>query len=408
MNAFATGGEEFLVTFQDITAEMEAQEKVVASEARFRSLFDSTADAVLLIGPEGKFIDANQVAMDRLGYSREELLQLGPKDINPPGAAHGVAQTFAKLEQEGWATFVSRHVCKDGSSLPVEIFSRRATIGGKELIVSTVRDITERVLAAEALAQETGFARSVFDACEDCLAVVDADGRILDVNEAWKEFGRQNGAGSEDTWSVGASYFRPQRGYEQDCPAGAAYDGIRKVQTGELPSFDMAYACNSPTEARWFLMHVVPMQGRPGVVLVTHRNETANKIAADRIQESERKWRTLFDVLPVGVAVLDDQHQVQDCNPALGRILGLPPEGVRARSLEQQQFFRPDGSLLPAEDFPSLRAVREQGRVEPVEAGVRKENGETVWTRTSAAPLDLPGYDCVVVIAETSAPQPGR
>ena len=69
------------------------------NEFRFRMLFDSMADAILVTGEDGKFVEANQIALDRLGYTRQELLRLGPVDINPPEDSTVVRLRMARVLQ---------------------------------------------------------------------------------------------------------------------------------------------------------------------------------------------------------------------------------------------------------------------------------------------------------------------
>lgn len=341
----------------------------------FQSLFETMPDGIVVIGAEGRFIEANQVALDRLGYSREELLQLGPRDINPPEAAQGVADTFGLLEREGRATFVTRHVRKDGSSFPVEIYSRRVVLAGKPAILSTARDISDRLEAAQAFAQEAAFARSIFNASKDSMAVVDPRGRILEVNEAWKRFGAQNNAGPEGTWSVGASYFRPGCGRADDGLALVAYEGIRNVQAGELPAFDLEYPCDAPNEPRWFVMRVVPVKGRPGVVLVSHRDDTARKLAWDRTLESETQLRTVTEFSHDWEYWEGTSRQIEYMSPSCQRVTGYPREAfLKDPSLLELIVHPDDRALMAAHRHDFLRP--EPGKLE---FRILRENGEVLW-----------------------------
>ena len=115
-----------------------------AEKHRYEALFESITDAIYLIGPDRRFWEVNEVACTRLGYTREELLALGPADLNPPEAAAEIAQAFADLERTGRATMVTRHVRKDGRSIPVEVHARRMELDGHPMTLSSARDITDR------------------------------------------------------------------------------------------------------------------------------------------------------------------------------------------------------------------------------------------------------------------------
>lgn len=117
---------------------------------------------------------------------------------------------------------------------------------------------------------------------------------------------------------------------------------------------------------------------------------------------SEAKFRTLFNVLPVGVSILDPQRRMVQSNPALSRIMRLSDEGLASGAYTSRRFIHPDGRPMPMENYASTRAFEEQRPVLNVETGVETESGETIWVDVSAAPLPLEGLGVVVVTADIS------
>lgn len=119
-------------------------------EERYRTLFNGTNDAIFLHPVPGKddlsfrFIDVNDAACRRLGYSRKELLGLSPLLIDAPG--HEAAQKAAAkgIVEEGHAVFEMVHVAKDGREIPVEISTRVFELKGAPMALSIARDVTER------------------------------------------------------------------------------------------------------------------------------------------------------------------------------------------------------------------------------------------------------------------------
>jgi PAS domain S-box-containing protein len=137
---------------QDITERKQAEEKLRESESHYRTLFESAGDAIFILDPAtGRFIDVNQVACERLGYSREELLQMTPTDIDSPEYAPLVRKRIETLRQRGHLFFETVHVRQDGTSVPTESSSRIIEYDGKPAVLSIARDITERKQAEEAL-----------------------------------------------------------------------------------------------------------------------------------------------------------------------------------------------------------------------------------------------------------------
>src|SRR5262245_42382872 len=105
------------------------------------------------------------------------------------------------------------------------------------------------------------FSQAVLDAIEAPVAILNADGTILGVNRAWKQFVLDYGAGALRPVGVGANYLeiaRQATGPNSD-EALAAYGGIRRVLEGTTSEFTLDHACNSPTTRRWFQLRATPL-----------------------------------------------------------------------------------------------------------------------------------------------------
>jgi len=137
-------------------ATVEAARRLAGSEARYKALFNNSNDAVFFhaLGPgavAGKFLDVNTVACERLGYSREELLQLTPADIDAGGMDAARRKALETMAASGHALFEMVHRAKDGRRIPVEISSRVFDYEGAPHVFSIVRDISERKQSEERL-----------------------------------------------------------------------------------------------------------------------------------------------------------------------------------------------------------------------------------------------------------------
>ena len=117
-------------------------------------------------------------------------------------------------------------------------------------------------------------------------------------------------------------------------------------------------------------------------------------------QETERKLGALFEILPVGVSILDSERQVVYANPALSQILRLDQVDLSHQAYQQRQYLRPDGAPMAAEEFASARVFREQQPVTNVETGIVTEAGDAIWTSVSAAPVDFLDWRMVVVATD--------
>ena len=163
-----------------------ANEKdLLKNEDRFHALFDSITDALLVHWVEtdderGNFIEVNDVACQLLGYTREELLDMTPSDINAPDSGVDVASITQKLEFGKKVLFEQTCITRDGRRIPVEINSRIFIFDGRPAVISLVRDITERRMSEEIL-HRTQFS---VDKAREAIFLVKYDAGFAYVNDA--------------------------------------------------------------------------------------------------------------------------------------------------------------------------------------------------------------------------------
>jgi PAS domain S-box-containing protein len=130
---------------RDITERKAAEEALRESEGRYKALFDSASDAIFIHDMGDKFLEVNKVACERLGYSREELLQMMPGSIVHPQYASLVSKWTEELRERGHAIVETGHIRRDGKVVPTELSSRLIEFKGKPAVLSIARDITARV-----------------------------------------------------------------------------------------------------------------------------------------------------------------------------------------------------------------------------------------------------------------------
>ncbi len=154
------------------------------------------------------------------------------------------------------------------------------------LVAEVFANAMARKRSDEALLQNKKFTRSILDCLEYHLAVVDHEGNILDVNESWMQFARENNARCLDPIAVGGNYFEVFRRSAANGSelAQTALEGIQSVAEGVNEQFGMEYPCGSPTEKRWFWMKVIPFRMSRGGVIITYIDITERKLAETALQ----------------------------------------------------------------------------------------------------------------------------
>ncbi|MFY9697807.1 MAG: PAS domain S-box protein [Rhodoplanes sp.] len=166
---------------QDITELRHAEEEVRASEERFRTFVDHATDAFFLLDDQAIVLDVNRQACHSLGYSREELIGMHPRDFDAGLDEPSLEQLRQRLNAGETLTFETRHRRKDGTDFPVEIRGSHFEKGGRR-ILCLARDITERKKAEEELRASEARFRTFVDYATDAFFLLDDHSTILDVN----------------------------------------------------------------------------------------------------------------------------------------------------------------------------------------------------------------------------------
>jgi len=154
------------------------------SQIKFRQLFDAAVDAIFIVNPQThRFLEVNQAAVDRLGYSREELLQMTFEDIDSPESETDVDDVIRQLPETGLALFEQIHRSKDGTDIPVEISTRLVQFEDHDVMQTIARDITERKESEAALRQSENKFHQIFKHSPEAIVLLDQQGTVLDLNE---------------------------------------------------------------------------------------------------------------------------------------------------------------------------------------------------------------------------------
>ncbi len=160
-------------------------------------------------------------------------------------------------------------------------------IGG---VVLTFLDITSRKRHEEELRESETFVRSTLNSLVPSIAILDGDGKILDVNNAWARFAEENRCNTPRN-GIGANYLDVMRqaAISDEPDAQLIFDGIEAVLNGNLQKYEVEYPCHSPTEQRWFSMNASPLDTTRGGAVVSHTDITTRRKTEKALRDSEKK-----------------------------------------------------------------------------------------------------------------------
>jgi diguanylate cyclase (GGDEF)-like protein len=280
--------------FQDIDAKKRSEERAQRLDRRLREVLESLPDGFVALDDDGVPSFANDAARALLG--RERWVDgTHVRDLLPGSVAAEVGESLQQaVRQRRSDTFVAADV-PNGRWLELDL--ERA---GTSLVL-IVRDVSQRArMTSQLFARETelirardelertlDWQRTLLSALPAHVALLDGDGTILDVNDRWRAYGRENGAGPQPA-AEGWNYLEVARraAAKNAASAGEVADGLAAVLRGDREAFALEYPCHAPDQERWFQFEARAVPGPNGEgrrAVVMHVDVTENHRARDRL-----------------------------------------------------------------------------------------------------------------------------
>ncbi len=164
----------------DVTDRRQAEILCRESEERYRQLFELGAEAMFLFDTRScRILEANQTAVALYGYSRDELLRMKHVDLSAEPTA-----TQDSINRRDTCVPLRRHRKQGGQNFPAEITARHLEYHGRQVILATIRDISERLQAQQEIEQQRRFLHSVIDAAPHLIYVKDLNNHLILINRS--------------------------------------------------------------------------------------------------------------------------------------------------------------------------------------------------------------------------------
>ncbi len=190
-NIFDKGGKNIVATIaQDITKRKRTEESLTILETRYRRLFESAKDGIVILDAEtGSIIDVNPFLINLLGYTKEKFLE---KEIWEIGFFKDIAankEKFIELQQNEYIRYDNLPLeTADGRKISVEFVSNVYTVNNKKVIQCNIRDNTERKRAENLLIISETRLRTLIQTIPDLIWLKDINGTYLLCNHMFGRF----------------------------------------------------------------------------------------------------------------------------------------------------------------------------------------------------------------------------
>ena len=322
-----------LVTFEDITERKLAEQALRESEEKYRTLFDSSKESIVILSKDGKLIDVNTATVELLGYdNKEELMKTGSMAqlyFNPEDQSK-----FQEiLSKQDYVKDVEQELRrKDGKKVYVllTVNTRKDRKGNVIGYKGTIQDITERKLAEEALRASEERFRTVITRAPIGLTTLDHKGRFQYVNPKFIEI---FGYTLEDI-PTGKDWFAkayPDPEYRHKVVASWKED-LGGAKATKTRSWVFTVTSKDGSKKEILFERVALTDGGD---LVTCVDITERKLAEEALRKSEERYRNILDSIQDSYSEIDLAGNFTFVNNATCRHLGYTKEELIGMNYHQ-------------------------------------------------------------------------
>ena len=364
-----------MVNASDITDHYKAKEVLRESEKQFKELWDNAPVAYHILDTKGFVINVNQTEAKMLGYTREEMVGKSIFEfILPEQQAKAQKRFRLKMLDQSVPKADDRiYVKKDGARIYVDIddIVERDSDGKIIGVRTTMVDITERKMAEDSLRESEEKFRNLAEQSPNMI-FINKNGRVVYANEKCEEM---MGYSREAIYSAGFDFFKliaPEFRETVKIAFG------KHMKGKEVVPFEYTLLTSRGERIEAILSPKLIDYGGGRAILGIVTDISERKRAEQELRKSEKRYRNLFDNVPVGLYRTTPAGEWLDGNAASARMLGYP-------DCESMLNASPLADYVNPEERERWKAILEKnGVLEDFESQLRRQDGRIIWVKDSA------------------------
>lgn len=369
--------------FRDVTERRKAEEELKDSEAKFKVLFNDSREGILVADSNTKkFAMCNTTMCRMLGYTKEELMKLGVKDIHPQKDLPYIIKEAFEKQMRGEVKIAENLPVKrkNGSVFYADINASPILLGQKKYLLGSFRDVTERRNVQQALRQSEQRFRRIFESSRDAMMTLEPPSwRFTSGNPSMvRMFRARNEAEftSYEPWVLS-----PKR---QSDGTDSREKAIKMIKIAMREGSHFFEWTHKRIDGELFPAEVLLTRvlGETKMFLqATVRDITDRKRSEEAIRLSEERLGLQFSRMPVGCIVWDPSFKVLSWNPAAARIFGYSAK--EAMGKHPYDLIVPKQSQSQVDEIWS-RLLKGDETANSINENSTKTNGTILckWTNT--------------------------
>jgi PAS domain S-box-containing protein len=300
--------------FRDVTDKKIAEDLLKLTQFAV----DNSGDSVFWMSPDARIVDVNDAACNKLGYTKQEFLELTMHDIDPSCTIDIWNNNYNELREKKSIFCERTHKTKNGQIIPIEIRANYFQFQGKEYNCAFTRDITDRKKAELELKKSDEFSKEILNSLNFCIAVLNKNGEVIKTNQAWKIMSVSTKMAEANFISEGNNFLDTLKNaaIAGNMVAKDTLVGLKDVMNGRLSIYKNQYYFK-PTinnEKWWFDIAISGFISQSDMVIINIQDITDLKNTErerDNTQEANTKLQQIELELSNALAKEKDLNELK-------------------------------------------------------------------------------------------------
>lgn len=318
------------------------------------------------------FLEVNDAAVEKYGYTRKEFLSLNLKDIRPAEDVPRLLSELKKKRKNFQHSGEWRHRLKDGRVIHVEITSHMLEYQGRTCVLLMAQDVTEQKQMEHALRESEAMYRDLVESSQHLICTHDLEGNLLSVNEAAVKL-------------TGYSRRELLRMNLRDALVSPSLEGfdiyLARIRKRGRARGEMHVRTAGGEIRIWEFHNTLKTEGmETPIVRGTARDITEKKRVEEALQTSEKRFRALIENGLDNISLLTADGRLIWESPSATSMLGFEPNQFIGGNMFE--LMHPDDVGWTSEAFAQL--VKQPGAKRRETFRLRNKNGEWLWVEAIA------------------------
>jgi len=376
------------------TEKQKNTEKALRKQEEYlRSVFNSMSEMLFVVNQDGFFTNYNNPEATDIDFSTPNLyLNKTYKDVLPSFITQQIDKAIERIKQ---TNEIQEIECPLVINKKENWFNARLSALRNENeqfagITATVRNITTQKLAEKAIKESEEKYRTLVSSMP--IGVI-MHNTALEVIAANPQAAKILGVTYDELMGKTPNSTIWKTVHEDFSPFPAETHPVSiTIKTGNKQENVIMGVVQNNNAIVWISINSEPIffenTNKIRACIVTIADITDLKKTMTELKDSQLRYKQLFDFLPVGISVADNNGNLINSNHEAERILNIPKSIHDNKTIDDTSWaiIDKDGQIMPPEKFASVRALKEKKLIENVEMGIMKNNTSVTWINVTAVP----------------------